>query len=184
MPSHDADSIYFSIRHLVDRSRLSFFVNHNGFSMRISSLSYSASLLLLAMAIGLAPAAQAQPNPPEPAETEAPRTAYLVRSADMLPVVLMSARTSLPREADDGFTAAAADVVVVGPAVKALVADGPHAQALRTSMDAGVRVVACELAMEKTGTAPDALLDGIDTAPNGFHELFRLQHQGYETLQL
>ena len=154
--------------------------------MRFSSLPRAATslLLLIAMTIGLAPAAPAQPNPPEPAEAEAPRTAYLVRSADMLPVVLLSARTSLTNEADDGFTAAAADVVVVGPAVTALVADGPHAGALQKSLNAGVRVVACGLAMEKTDTAESALLDGIDTAPNGFHELLRLQHEGYETLQL
>jgi hypothetical protein len=75
-----------------------------------SSLSDSAARLLLAGAVALTPAAQAQPNPAEPAEPEAPRTAYLVRSADMLPVVLMSAGTSLTREANDGFTAAAADV--------------------------------------------------------------------------
>lgn len=141
-------------------------------------------LLMAAMTAGAPVAAQAQPNPPEPAPSEAPRTAYLVRSADVLPVVLKSARTSLTSEADDAFTAAAADIVVVGPAVKALVADGPHAEALRTSMDAGVRVVACELAMEKTDTAASALLDGIDTASNGFHELLRLQHEGYETVQL
>ncbi|WP_258096778.1 DsrE family protein [Salinibacter sp. 10B] len=49
---------------------------------------------------------------------------------------------------------------------------------------AGVRVVACGLAMDKTGVTGSELIDGIDTAPNGFHELFRLQDQGYETLQL
>jgi intracellular sulfur oxidation DsrE/DsrF family protein len=74
--------------------------------------------------------------------------------------------------------------MVVGPAVTALEADGPHADALRQGLDAGVRVVACGLALQKTGTAPVALLDGIDTAPNGFHELLRLQNQDYETLQL
>lgn len=46
------------------------------------------------------------------------------------------------------------------------------------------RVVACGLAMEKTVGGEGNLIDGIDTGPNGFHELFRLQDQGYETLQL
>lgn len=78
--------------------------------------------------------------------------------------MLLSARTSLTNEAD-AFTAAAADV-------------------LQEGLNAGVRVVACKLAMDKTGTNESDLLDGIDTAPNGFHELFRLQNNGYETLQL
>ncbi len=145
-------------------------------------------LVLLAAALLLPPGAQAQPltSPPDApsrAAAEAPRTAYLVRNADMLPVVLMSARTSLTGEAD-GFEAAAADVVVVGPAVKGLVTGGPHAAALTKSLDAGVRVVACALAMKKTGVAEGDLLNGIDTAPNGFHELFRLEAEGYVTLQL
>jgi intracellular sulfur oxidation DsrE/DsrF family protein len=147
------------------------------------------ALLLLAAALLLPLGTQAQPttappdSPTKLSVEDAPRTAYLVRSADMLPVVLMSARTSLTGEAD-GFEAAAADVVVVGPAVKGLVHDSKHAEALTKSLDAGVRVVACGLAMEKTGVAEGDLLDGIDTAPNGFHELFRLEAQGYVTLQL
>jgi hypothetical protein len=145
------------------------------------------ALLLGAAALFLLPlSVQAQPttSPPEETANDGPRTAYLVRTADMLPVVLMSARTSLTRDAEEGFTASAADVVVVGPAVKGLVSGGPHADALQKSLDAGVRIVACGLAMEKTGVAAGDLIDGIDTAPNGFHELFRLQDQGYETLQL
>jgi intracellular sulfur oxidation DsrE/DsrF family protein len=146
------------------------------------------ALLLLAVVLLLPLGAQAQPttsspDAPSQAAADAPRTAYLVRNADMLPVVLMSARTSLTGEAED-FNAAAADVVVVGPAVKGLVTDGSHAEALTKSLDAGVRVVACGLAMEKTGVAESDLLDGIDTAANGFHELFRLEAEGYVTLQL
>jgi intracellular sulfur oxidation DsrE/DsrF family protein len=133
--------------------------------------------------------AQAQPttDPPgaaSPAAAEGLRTAYLVRSADMMPVVLMSARTSLTNAPDEGFGAAAADVVVVGPAVDALTTGGPHADALQKSLDAGVRVVACGLAMDKMNVAEGDLIDGIDTVPNGFHELFHLQDEGYETLQL
>ena len=152
----------------------------------------AGALLLLAAALLLPLGAQAQPTtaPPDPpspptklSAEDAPRTAYLVRSADMLPVVLMSARTSLTGEAD-GFEAAAADVVVVGPAVKGLVHNSKHAEALQNSLDTGVRVVACGLAMEKMGVATGDLLDGIDTAPNGFHELFRRDAQGYVTLQL
>ena len=147
-----------------------------------------ANLLLLAAALLLPLSAQAQsttasPDAPSQATADAPRTAYLVRSADMLPVVLMSARTSLTGEAN-GFEAEAADVVVVGPAVKGLMHDSKHAEALMKSLDAGVRVVACGLAMDKVGVAESDLLDGIDTAANGFHELFRLEAAGYVTLQL
>lgn len=150
---------------------------------------YSEPLLLLAAALFLLPlGVQAQPTTSPPSDAgaaEEPRTAYLVRSADALPVVLMSARTSLaPTDDEAGFTAAAADVVVVGPAVKALAAGSDHADALRESLDAGVRVVACEIAMEKVDVSASDLVDGIETAPNGFHELFRLQDEGYETLQL
>lgn len=137
--------------------------------------------LIAAALLVLPPRGQAQ----SPTASSAPETAYLVRSAETLPVVLMSARTSLTRaESDDGFSAAAADVVVVGPAVDALVTGGPHDEALRSSLESGVRVVACGLAMEKVGVDEDDLLNGVDTAPNGFHELFRLQDQGYVTLQL
>jgi intracellular sulfur oxidation DsrE/DsrF family protein len=140
---------------------------------RLGGLVIAAVALLLLPLTG-----QAQPD-------DAPRTAYLVRSSDALPVVLMSARTSLtPTDDEAGFTAEAADVVVVGPAVKALAAGSDHADALRESLDAGVRVVACEIAMDKVGVSANDLMDGVDTAPNGFHELFRLQDEGYETLQL
>lgn len=140
----------------------------------------AAVLLLLPLSI------QAQPTTslPEPSTDAGPLTAYLVRTADALPVVLMSARTSLTRDASEGFTATAADVVVVGPAVKALVTDGPRAETLQRSLDAGVRIVVCEIAMDKVGVTEEDLLDDIDTAPNGFHELFHLQEEGYQTLQL
>ena len=149
--------------------------------LRLRSLLFGAAAFLL---LPLSVQAQPTTSPPEETASEGPRTAYLVRTADMLPVVLMSARTSLTRDASAGFTASAADVVVVGPAVKGLVSGGAHADALQKSLDAGVRVVACGLALEKTGVSESDLLDGIDTAPNGFHELLRLQHEGYETLQL
>jgi hypothetical protein len=112
----------------------------------------------------------------------AAETAYLVRSPGMLPVVLMSARQSLNGEVE--FSAAAADVIAVGPAVKGLTADGQHADAVATSLDAGVRVVACGLAMEKVGITETELVDGVAIVPNGFHELLRLQNEGYVSLQL
>lgn len=142
----------------------------------------TAALLLLPLDTQAQPTTTS-PDAPSQAAAEAPRTAYLLRSPDMLPVVLMSARTSVTGKAN-GFTAAAADVVVVGPAVKALVQDSKHAEALTKSLRAGVRVVACGLAMDKTGVTESDLLDGIDTAANGFHELFRLEDAGYVTLQL
>jgi hypothetical protein len=118
-----------------------------------------------------------------PADRDAAaETAYLVRSPGMLPVVLMSARQSLNGEAE--FSAAAADVIAVGPAVKGLTADGQHADAVATSLEAGVRVVACGLAMEKVGIAETELVDGVAVVPNGFHELLRLQNEGYVSLQL
>lgn len=146
-------------------------------------------LLLLALSILLLPlGSQAQPatSPSSKSSTEEGlRTAYLVRSAEAFPVVLTSARTSLARNGEDtSFTAAAADVVVVGPAVRALAASSDQADTLRQSLDANVRVVACEIAMEKAGVSPGDLVEGVDTVPNGFHELFRLQSNGYQTLQL
>jgi intracellular sulfur oxidation DsrE/DsrF family protein len=118
-----------------------------------------------------------------PADRDAAaETAYLVRSPGMLPVVLMSARQSLNGEAE--FSAAAADVIAVGPAVKGLTADGQHADAVARSLDAGVRVVACGLAMEKVRIAETELVDGVAVVPNGFHELLRLQNEGYVSLQL
>jgi hypothetical protein len=53
-----------------------------------------------------------------------------------------------------------------------------------TSLEAGVRVVACGLAMEKVGIAETELVDGVAVVPNGFHELLRLQNEGYVSLQL
>lgn len=148
-----------------------------------SGLGLGALLLVATALLALPPTGHAQSTTSP--DSDAPETAYLVRSAETLPVALMSARTSLTRPAaSDSFTAAAADVVVVGPAVEALATGSEHADALRQSLDAGVRIVACEIAMEKVGVAADELLDGIDTAPNGFHELFRLQEDGYVTLQL
>jgi hypothetical protein len=120
---------------------------------------------------------------PAPGDGDAAaETAYLVRSPGMLPVVLMSARQSLNGNAD--FSAAAADVIAVGPAVKGLTADGQHADAVARSLDAGVRVVACGLAMEKVGVAEGDLVGGVEVVENGFHELLRLQDEGYVSLQL
>jgi len=120
---------------------------------------------------------------PAPGDRDAAaETAYLVRSPGMLPVVLMSARQSLNGEAE--FSAAAADVIAVGPAVKGLTAGSRHADAVQSSLDAGVRVVACGLAMEKVGISDSELVDGVARVENGFHELLRLQNQGYVSLQL
>ena len=109
---------------------------------------------------------------PAPGDGDAAaETAYLVRSPGMLPVVLMSARQSLNGEAE--FSAGAADVIAVGPAVKGLTADGQHADA-----------VARSLAMEKVGVAEGDLVGGVEVVENGFHELLRLQDEGYVSLQL
>lgn len=142
-----------------------------------------STALAAAVAILLTPlVGQAQSTSSE--ATEGPRTAYLVHDAKKLPVVLLSARTSLENESDGGFNASAADVVVVGAAVKALVTDGPHTHALKKGLHNEVRVVACEYAMENTGVTESDLIEGIDTARNGYHEFFRLQDLGYGTVQL
>lgn len=120
--------------------------------------------------------------PTNPDDPRAPQTVYLVRSPDALPVVLMSARTSLNGSGD--FSAAAADVVVVGPAVKELVAGSRHAEALQASLEAGVRVVACRLALQTMNVPSGDLMDGVDIVENGFHEMLRLQAAGYVSLQL
>lgn len=136
------------------------------------------SLVLLALALmGVAPV-QAQTD----ATAEAPQTAYLVRSPQALSPVLMSAQASLGDTSD--FVASEAHVVVVGPAVKALAPGGEYHDALQSSLDRGVRVVACKIAMDKMGVAPDDLMNGVGVVANGFHELFRLQANGVVTLQL
>jgi intracellular sulfur oxidation DsrE/DsrF family protein len=143
---------------------------------RLFSLVAVATLLLVPISVHAQSAS--------PAETDAPKTAYFVRSADHLPVILMSARTSLATDSDAEFTASAADVVVVGAAVKGLVADGPHVHKLKKSLHSEVRVVACEVAMNNTGVTESDLIEGVDTAANGFHELLRLQSNGYITVDL
>ncbi|MEJ2637829.1 MAG: DsrE family protein [Calditrichia bacterium] len=113
---------------------------------------------------------------------KAPDTAYLVMEDNTLNAAVMSGEISLKGGQD--FKANKAVVVVVGPAVKALVHGSKMEPELKKAMDSGVRIVACESAMKKMNVDPENLMEGVDKTPNGFFEIFKLEQKGYLTLQL
>lgn len=107
---------------------------------------------------------------------DAPETFYLVKAERPLRAALVTGAATLKGE---GFEAAVAEVVVVGPAVHGLQKGSSVEKLVKDSIKAGVKVVACEQAMKHEKVSAASLIDGVDRVPNGFFEVFRLQQKGY-----
>ncbi|MDS0258358.1 DsrE family protein [Haloarcula sp. S1CR25-12] len=74
-------------------------------------------------------------------------------------------------------------VVVQGPAITAASAESEHSDEVQSLLDAGVSVRACRNTLAATDMDESALVDGIETVPEGAVEVTRLEDQGYAYLR-
>lgn len=109
------------------------------------------------------------------------KIAFLVKDERMLRSSVMSAVEMLKGQ---GYPVEKATVVVVGPALKLLEKGSDAESQMRKAMQNGLEIDACEVAMSHMDIKPNQLLDGVKPVDNGFFEIFRLQRDGYQTLEL
>ncbi|TXD31403.1 hypothetical protein FRC96_21325 [Lujinxingia vulgaris] len=128
--------------------------------------------------------AGASPTSASPAEAAPSRTVLSVRTERHLQVALLTAHTLL--EGDNPPTSRA-DVVACGPAVEALV-EADITPELATQIERlterGSRVVACGLSLEQFDVDVEALHPEVTVVDNAFVEIFRLQREGFLSIEL
>ena len=73
------------------------------------------------------------------------------------------------------------DVAVVAQSagVEALLADGDHADQIRSLLDDGVSFSVCSNTLEGRGLDESDFVDGVETVSEGAVEVTRLQDEGY-----
>ena len=116
------------------------------------------------------------------AVAEQTRAAIGVRKPKHVEVAIMTARQMLAGEAEQ--SADRVDIVTCGPAIRALATDSDRADIVRQAVEAGVRLKACGVTVERMGFDASGFIDGVEVVPNGFVELIRLQKQGFHTIEL
>lgn len=116
------------------------------------------------------------------AESEQTRAAIGVRKPKHVEVAVMSARQMLAGEAEQ--SADRVDIVTCGPAIRSLATGSDRADIVREGLEAGVRLKACGVTIERMGFDKSKFIDGVEVVPNGFVELIRLQKQGFHSIEL
>lgn len=76
----------------------------------------------------------------------------------------------------EDFTAV---LLVNGPAIRLMTADGEHARQIAALAAQGLRVRVCQNAMRHFDVAPEALLPACEIVPAGVVELVDLQNKGF-----
>jgi|SRR5690554_1318422 len=133
---------------------------------------------------GAASPTDTSPSSASPAEQAPSRTVLSVSTERHLQVALHTAHELL--DGDDPPTSRA-DVIACGPAVEALVKDGisPELSAqIQRLSERGSRVVACGLSLTQFNIDADTLHPSVTRVDNAFIEIFRLQRQGFLSIEL
>ena len=145
----------------------------------------TGALLMVAGCATTAPStAGASPTSASPAEAAPSRTVLSVRTERHLQVALLTAHTLLD---GDNPPTSRADVVACGPAVEALV-EADITPELATQIERlterGSRVVACGLSLAQFNVNADRLHPEVTVVDNAFVEIFRLQREGFLSIEL
>ena len=74
-------------------------------------------------------------------------------------------------------------VVVQAGGIDAVTTEGEHGEQVRTLLDRGVSFAACENTLDVNDLDESALIEGVDTVPEGAVEVTRLQEEGYGYLR-
>ncbi|HZD78538.1 MAG TPA: DsrE family protein [Actinomycetota bacterium] len=75
--------------------------------------------------------------------------------------------------------ASSVELVVHGPGLDAVLADGEHGGRVRELIDRGVAVAACANTMRRRDIPAEALLPGVRIVPAGIAEVVQRQWQGW-----
>lgn len=81
--------------------------------------------------------------------------------------------------ADETVETDAVALVANGDAVRALLADAPHADRVAALIERDVEVVACGNSLQSRDLTDEDLLDGVAVGSSGVGELARRQADGY-----
>lgn len=144
-------------------------------------------LLVVVLTAGLAACTTARgqhaSSQQKEATAETTKVALGVRKPKHVEVGIQTARQMLSGEAT--LTADRVDIVACGPAIRALASDGERADVVRQGLDAGIRLKACGVTVERMGFKAERFVDGVEVVPNGFVEILRLQdEEGFESMEL
>ncbi|TXD35851.1 hypothetical protein FRC98_14340 [Lujinxingia vulgaris] len=152
------------------------------------TLSLLASALLILAGCSTTASASSTPDTgttsASPAEEAPSRTVLSVRTERHLQVALHTAHTLL--DGDEPPTSRA-DVVACGPSVEALVAEdmAPElATQIERLTERGSRVVACGLSLNQFNVNAEQLHPEVTVVDNAFVEIFRLQREGFLSIEL
>lgn len=145
-------------------------------------LSVSSGLLLLLANVGCASTSSTPAAPPPAARARASTKAVmLVQKEQHLRIALRTAKEMLH---GTRFAAQAVEVVVCGEASSSLVEGEPLEAELRAARDAGVRIVACGISLERSGIDPETVSRAVEVVDNGLLEVFHRQSEGYLSVEL
>ncbi|RDV38281.1 hypothetical protein DV096_10765 [Bradymonadaceae bacterium TMQ3] len=157
-------------------------------SSKTRSLSMLLAIAALLMSACTTPAnaagASEAPVHAQRSELAPARTVLSVRTDRHLQVALKTSHDLL--DGNDPPTSRA-DVVACGPAVEALVAERmpPElATQIERLTERGSRVVACGLSLHQFQVDADQLHPRVTVVDNAFIEIFRLQRQGFLSIEL
>ncbi|AKV00253.1 hypothetical protein AKJ09_06916 [Labilithrix luteola] len=127
-------------------------------------------------------------TPPSPAADSSATVArpstkavMLVQKEQQLRIALGTAKEMLR---GTHLAAQAVEVVVCGEASSSLLERGPLDTELRAAHDAGVRIVACGISLERGGIDRATLSRAVEVVDNGLIEVFQRQSEGYLSIEL
>lgn len=141
----------------------------------------SVALLFLVAGCSIGPATAHNSGSMASTQNEPIQAALGVRTERHLDVALLTARQML---AGEGLKAREVDIVVCGPGVEALTTGSEYVAEVAEHLDRAGRVVVCGLTLEELDIDSGSLLPGVTVVPNGLVEIFRLQQEGFLSLEL
>lgn len=80
---------------------------------------------------------------------------------------------------DESGTIDEVAVVAQAGGIEAVLTEGEHTEKVQSLLDDGVAFKACENTLEMEGKDASALIEGVDTVPEGAVEVTRLENEGY-----
>lgn len=120
-----------------------------------------------------------QGNPIENAVKKDGKYAILVRNVSHLKASIMTGEELKRQHPKLQF-----EIVLIGEVVKDLAVDESLKPFIENSAKLGIKLVACEFAMEHFAIKKTDYLTSVETTPNGFKYIFGLQEMGFKTITL
>ena len=105
--------------------------------------------------------------------------AIMVQTKMMLMSSIMTGQEILKNNPKATF-----EIVMIAGVVKDIAEEQDFKEVMIKANEAGIRFVSCEFAMNKLGVSKNQYLDFVQTTPNAFIYLFKLQEKGFHQIIL